>query len=113
MISTPKPRERAKRKVKSRKLRVPHTPWGQFWFFFVSEFISCVILVAATRAEAQANYFWTTVSSFLWETQVFVVWLVMYEDKNARSWWSGAGMILGATAGANAALFLTKLLYGA
>lgn len=97
---------------KKRRLRIPKSPWGQFLFFFIVEFVSCLILVAATRAEAQANYFWTTICSTLWELQVFVCWLLMYEDKNARTWYSGAGMILGSTAGADAALFITKYLLG-
>lgn len=104
-----KQRGRGKRK----RLKIPKTPWGQFGFFFALELVSCAILVAATRAEAQGNYLWTTVMSLLWETQVFGTWLLMYEDKNARTLFSGAGMILGATAGADLALFITKHLYGA
>jgi hypothetical protein len=96
-----------------RRLHIPKSPWGQFGFFFAIELISCAILVAATRAEAQANYLWTTITSLLWETQVFATWLLMYEDKNARTWYSGFGMILGSTAGADLALLITKHLYGA
>lgn len=50
--------------------------------------------------------------SLLWESQVFVLWLVMYEDRNARTWPSGLGMILGSTAGADFALWLTLHLFG-
>lgn len=95
-----------------RRFRIPKSRWGQFTFFFLIEFLSCLILVADTRAEAQANYFWTTICSLFWESQIFLTWLMMYEDKNARTWFSGAGMILGATAGADAALWITKLLLG-
>lgn len=95
-----------------RRLRIPKSPWGQFGFFFGVEFVSCLILVAATRAEAQTSYPWTTICSFLWELQVFVTWLLMYEDKNARTWYSGAGMILGSTVGADMALLVTTHLPG-
>lgn len=96
-----------------RRLRIPKSRLGQFGFFFTVELVSCAVLVAATRAEAQANYLWTTITSLLWETQVFATWLMMYEDKNARTWASGLGMILGSTAGADLALLVTKHLYGA
>lgn len=103
-----------KRRGRARKnqLRIPKTGWGQFAFFFVAELLSSAILVAATRAEAQANYGWTAVTSFLWELQVFVTWLLMYEDKSARTKASGAGMILGSTVGALLALYITTHLYG-
>jgi uncharacterized membrane protein YfcA len=94
------------------RLRIPKTGSGQFLFFFFVEFLSCLVLVMATRAEAQANFLWTTISSFIWELQVFVTWLLMYEDKNARTWYSGAGMILGSTLGADFALWLSIHLYG-
>lgn len=106
-------RLRKRRGKNEKKLRIPKSKWGQFTFFFLLELVSCGILVAATRAEAQGNFFWTTITSLLWETQVFVTWLMMYEDKNARTWFSGAGMILGSTCGADLALLITKHLYGA
>lgn len=106
-------RLRKRRGKSSKKFRLPKTPWGQFLFFFFIELVSCGILVAATRAEAQANFLWTTITSLLWETQVFITWLMMYEDRNARTWFSGAGMILGSTVGADLALLITKHLYGA
>lgn len=93
-------------------VKVPTSRLGQFFFFFLVEFVSCLVLVAATRAEAQANFAWTTGLSLLWESQVFVLWLVMYEDRNARTWPSGLGMILGSTAGADFALWLTLHLFG-
>ena len=52
------PLKKRRGRGKKKKVRIPKTPQGQFLFFFFLELMSCAILVAATRAEAQGNYFW-------------------------------------------------------
>jgi hypothetical protein len=93
-------------------MKAPANRLGQFLFFFLVEFISTLIIVANERAFVQGSYGWTAATELLWGAQSFVMWKLMIDDTNGRSWSSGAGMVIGATAGAEISILLTKILYG-
>ncbi len=93
-------------------LTAPKTWYGQFLLMFITEFISFFIIVANTRAFTQGNYFWTAATDTLFSAQGFVMFKLMIDQKEARSWWSGAGCTLGGTCGSLFSIWVTKHLYG-
>jgi hypothetical protein len=94
-------------------MKAPESPWGQFGFFFIAEFFSCLVIVANTRAFTLADYGWTAITEAVWGAQTFILWKLMFDDERCRTWAAGAGMVLGSVAGAELSIFITKRLFGA
>jgi hypothetical protein len=95
-----------------RKAWYPKSPFGQFSVMFTTELISFFILVANTRAFTQANYFWTAVTDTIFSAQGFLLFKMMADDENARSWASGIGCTLGGTIGSLLSIYVTKKIFG-
>jgi hypothetical protein len=93
-------------------VKAPVTALGQFLFFGAVEFVSFGVLCASTRAMAAGLVGWTAITSFFFSGQSFVVWKMMVDDTNARTWWAGAGMVIGGVAGDVLSVILTKHLFG-
>ena len=93
-------------------MKVPQTRLGQFLFFFLMEFISFFIICASTRAQAKGSYPWTGITSILFSAQTFVLLKMSIDDAAARTWWAGAGTVLGGCAGDLASLWATIHLFG-
>jgi hypothetical protein len=94
-------------------MKAPQSKIGQFWFAFGTQFVSYFIIVANTRALAQASYLWTAVTDTLFTAQSFAVAKFMIDNKECRTWYAGLGMTIGGTVGSLFAIFITKHLYGA
>lgn len=94
-------------------MKVPASHAGQFVFFALLEAFSFFIICACTRAQALGLYGWTAVTSAVFSLQSFAVAKVMMEDSNARSWWAGAGMVVGGVVGDVLSVWITKHLFGA
>lgn len=80
---------------------------------FVTELISFFIIVANTRAFTQGNYVWTAITDTIFSAQGFVMFKLMADNKEARTWWAGLGCTLGGTCGSLLSIWVTKRLYGA
>jgi hypothetical protein len=98
--------------MKIPELKAPKSRWGQFWLMFVTECICFFVIVANTRAYTQGNYFWTAVTDTIFSAQGFVMGKLMMDDKEARSWASGAGCTIGGTCGSLLSIWVTKHLFG-
>jgi len=92
-------------------MKVPKSRTGQFAFFFLMEFISFFIICASTRAQAKGSYAWTGVTSILFSLQAFLLAKMMVEDASARTWWAGAGSIVGGCVGDLASVWATMHLF--
>jgi hypothetical protein len=96
----------------AQEMKAPTTPLGQFLFFGAVEFLSFAVLCASTRAMAAGLVGWTALTSFLFSAQSFIVWKLMVDDPDARTWWAGAGMVFGGVIGDVLSVILTKHLFG-
>lgn len=92
-------------------MKAPQSKLGQFLLMFVTEAISFFIVVANTRAFTEGRYFWTAVTDTLFSAQSFVMFKIMADDKNARSWAAGLGCTLGGTTGSLVSIWVTSHLY--
>lgn len=91
-------------------MKAPTSRLGQFSLGFVVELISFFIIVANTRAYTHGNYGWTIITDTLFSMQSFCMAKLMMDDKNARTWWMGAGYTVGGTLGSCLAIFVTSRL---
>lgn len=78
----------------------------------MAELISYFIIVANTRAFTQGLYFWTAITDAFFSAQQFILAKAMIDSKDARSFSSGLGCVLGGTSGSLLAIWVTKTLYG-
>lgn len=85
---------------------------GQFLLMFITELISFFIVVANTRAYTHGFYGWTALTDTLYSAQGFIMFKIMADDENGRTWWAGLGCTLGGTCGSLLAIWCTKHLYG-
>jgi len=80
-----------------------------FAIAFATEFFSCFLIVANTRAFTEGSYRWTFITAFF-ITQSFFAGKWMIETKSARGTPAYFGFLLGGTLGSLAAIFTTKHL---
>lgn len=93
--------------------KVPHNKLGQFFFFFVSEFICFFIIVANTRAVALANYLGAAATDIAFGLQAWFMLKTTVENSDARTFAGGLGSTLGGTLGTLISIFATKYIFGA
>lgn len=91
----------------------PKSWYGQFFFFAACEFICYFIIVANTRAFTAGSYKWTAITDMAFTSQQFALGVVMIDDKDSRTFWSGLGCVLGGCAGSLLSIWVTKHFYGA
>lgn len=78
-----------------------------------TEFLAFFLVVVNTRAYTQGLYGWTLATDAFFITQSFWVSKWMTENVEARGWIAYLGFLIGGVCGSLAAIFVTKLLYGA
>ncbi len=76
---------------------------------FVLNFVQFFIIVANTRAYTQGHYFWTAVTDM---ALCIIGFTVTKRIAESKSWQDRIGFALGGTLGAQAAIYITKLIYG-
>ena len=91
----------------------PKSRLGQFFFFGACEFISYFIIVANTRAFTAGSYKWAAITDMAFTAQGFALGVIMIDDPDSRTFWSGAGCVVGGCAGTLASMWVTKHFYGA
>lgn len=77
---------------------------------FLLNFTSFFIIVANTRAYTQGFYMWTAVTDLMFCAMAFTITKKVSESKTK---WDHLGYVLGGTIGAQASIYITKILYGA
>ena len=77
-----------------------------FWKITALEFLSALIIVAATRAYVIGSYRWTTITEVAFVTQWFYGHNISFDSPASRSWKLGyPAYLLGAVAGTLLGLF--------
>jgi hypothetical protein len=94
------------------KLKVPTSTAGQFLLFAIIELVACFLIVFNTRAVSKGSYMWTGVSDFAFSLSQFTVFKLVVDDPNGRTWASGLGGAVGATAGALLSLWFNQQILG-
>lgn len=84
-----------------------------FLFWFVAEFWIYALIVANGRAYVQGNYLWTILTDMVISFNTFWFSVKFIENKDNREWPAMLGCVLGGGTGSCAAIFITKLMYGA
>jgi len=82
-----------------------------FAIAFATQFFSCFLIVANTRAFTEGSYRWIFITAFF-ITQSFFAGKWMIETKSARGTPAYFGFLLGGTLGSLAAIFTMKHLCG-
>lgn len=88
------------------------SPLKTFCIAAGTDFIASFVIVINTRAFTKGLYFWTAVTEAFFTTQSFYVSKWMVEAKDARGTAAYLGFLVGSTAGALLAIWLTKHIYG-
>ena len=91
---------------------VPKSSYGQFWFFFLTQFVSYFTIVANTRAYTQGNYAWTAITDAFFAAQNFIMIRIISRQTDNHGLWPGLGYTIGGTVGSLISIWVTKRLYG-
>jgi hypothetical protein len=87
-------------------MRMPKTNSGQFWLMFAAQFLSYFLITADTLAITHQRYLTSGLVNGLISLETFLLSKLGVEHKEARTWWSGIGLVIGGILGAWASMWL-------
>lgn len=93
-------------------LKVPTTPLGQFVYGFCDQFLYFFIVCANFRAVAIGLKLATASTDVLITAQAFVSKKLAIDKEEMRTWWVGAGEMVGGGLGSILSIWVTQKIFG-